>query len=174
MWVKIDQRPSLTNFSSFLLSNSWFASYNPIKNPIYILQQPWLSPVMTLVLREPQSIPPQIAPNITQTIGLYHPIYDDSILTLYAYDHPDGGLHFNTAFVACAMVAGNAWRDGDTINIGRDGLLIITSCIQALFGPRFGSMRANRWDLNGIVRIFTSLTRRKEYLALFFLPRCAG
>jgi hypothetical protein len=78
---------------------------------------------MTLVLQEPQSIPPQIAPNVTTDYG--NPAYNDTLLTLYAYDHPDGG---NTAFVACA---GNAWnvyftetRDGDTINIGRDGILM--------------------------------------------------
>ena len=61
-------------------------------------------------------------------IEFCHPGYespDDILLTLCAFDHPDGGLHFNTAFVACATVAGNAWqgfftesRYGDTVNVG--------------------------------------------------------
>lgn len=60
-----------------------------------------------------------------------HPGYSDedknTLLRLYAIDHESNGLHFTTAFVACAIVAGNAWngyftygRDGERINMEPD------------------------------------------------------
>jgi hypothetical protein len=63
-----------------------------------------------------------------------HPGYPEEVgnilLRLYAFDRKGGGLHYGTAFVACAIVAGNAWngyfthqRDGDKIQLGNDDLL---------------------------------------------------
>ena len=47
-------------------------------------------------------------------IRFRHPGYPDVghqniLLGLYAFDHPDGGLHYGTAFLACAIVAANAF-----------------------------------------------------------------
>lgn len=65
-----------------------------------------------------------------------HPGYPDNanlnvLLTLYAFDHPDGGLHYGTAFLACAIVAVNAFngymtetRDGHKLEMEWDGLLL--------------------------------------------------
>jgi hypothetical protein len=47
-----------------------------------------------------------------QVIHIRHPGYDDScnkLLTLYAVDHPDGGVHYETARTACGILAGNRW-----------------------------------------------------------------
>jgi hypothetical protein len=95
-----------------------------------------------VVLRGPQSIPPEPATpfassyynNPTLRIDFCHPAYNfphDTLLTLNAFDHPHGGIHHNTALVACAIVANNKWdgyftetRDGPRINIGRDGILM--------------------------------------------------
>ena len=52
-------------------------------------------------------------------------------MILKAFDQQDGGaLHYGTAHIACAIVAGNAWdgyftstRDGERVNVGQDGLL---------------------------------------------------
>ena len=69
-------------------------------------------------------------------IRFRHPGYPDTgnlnvLLTLYAFDHPDGGLHYGTAFLACAIVAVNAFngymtetRDGDKLEMEWDGLLL--------------------------------------------------
>ena len=73
------------------------------------------------------------------TITFKHPGYPDmcgqnKLLALFAVDHPNGGLHYGTAFLACAMVAGNArdgffkeTRNGEKVNAVRDHLLISKS-----------------------------------------------
>ena len=45
------------------------------------------------------------------TINFRHPSYhrQNIFLTLPAFDDPDGGLHYGTAFLSCAIIAGNAW-----------------------------------------------------------------
>ncbi|KAN0069069.1 hypothetical protein V8E54_012698 [Elaphomyces granulatus] len=46
------------------------------------------------------------------------------------FDHPNGGLHYGTAILACALIAGNAWNgfftetvNGPMIMMGNDQLL---------------------------------------------------
>ena len=87
-----------------------------------------------------ETSPPQQSPSYKSPshhkICFRHPGYPDNanhnvLLTLYAFDHPDGGLHYGTAFLACAIVAVNAFngymtetRDGDKLEMEWDGLLL--------------------------------------------------
>ncbi|MCJ1345714.1 hypothetical protein MMC31_003923 [Peltigera leucophlebia] len=68
-------------------------------------------------------------------IKFKHPGYSDdaknTLLRLYAIDHENNGPHINTAFVACAIVAGNSWngyftdgRNGERIHMEPDELLL--------------------------------------------------
>ncbi|KAI9767866.1 MAG: hypothetical protein M1840_005359 [Geoglossum simile] len=67
--------------------------------------------------------------NSTFRIHFCHPAYDppgDVFLTLYAFDHTNGGIHHRTALTACGVLANNAWngyftetRDGARIADGR-------------------------------------------------------
>ena len=53
-----------------------------------------------------------IMPYIRSKIRIRHPGYDDSnnvLLELYAYDHPNGGIHYETACISCGILAGNRW-----------------------------------------------------------------
>ena len=64
-----------------------------------------------------------------------HPAYSSEsnknvLFILKAYDHPEGGLHHETARVACGMVAGNVWSGyfaysagGEPITMGPNGIL---------------------------------------------------
>ncbi|KAK5019448.1 hypothetical protein LTR39_000373 [Cryomyces antarcticus] len=68
-------------------------------------------------------------------IAFRHPGYRDEfeqnvLLTLYAFDNHNRGLHYATAHTACALVACNAWegylthtRDGERLQLTADGLL---------------------------------------------------
>jgi hypothetical protein len=68
-------------------------------------------------------------------ILIRHPAYaphrdTNILLTLLAPDHPDGGLHHETARVACGIIAGNAWdgyfsemAGGQPIDLGPDEIL---------------------------------------------------
>jgi hypothetical protein len=94
-----------------------------------------------LALREPQSILPNVIEPVESSrynnpalrIDFCHPGYEfphDTLLTLHAFDHPGGGIHHNTALVACAIIAGNHWhgyltemRDGPRITAARDEVL---------------------------------------------------
>jgi hypothetical protein len=45
-------------------------------------------------------------------INFRHPAYepdDDLLFSLYAWDHPDGGLHLGLAHTACAIVGANRY-----------------------------------------------------------------
>ncbi|KAL6717731.1 hypothetical protein ACLMJK_003816 [Lecanora helva] len=93
--------------------------------------------LLSVVLREPfqplsetvHNVPPPL-----RTIRFRHPGYPNSsniLLVLYAFDSPDGGLHYGTAFLACAIVAVNAFNgymtetlDGDKLEMDWDKLLI--------------------------------------------------
>jgi hypothetical protein len=51
-------------------------------------------------------------------------------LALQAHDHPTGGLHHETARIACGIVAGNAWNGylsetvgGQPLDLGPDDIL---------------------------------------------------
>ena len=50
--------------------------------------------------------------DIDKIVRLRHPGYDDScnlLFTLYGLDHPDGGVHLETARTVCGVLAGNRW-----------------------------------------------------------------
>ena len=56
---------------------------------------------------------------------------ENILLMFYAFDHPDGGLHYGTAFLACAIVFVNAFdgylseaRDGEKLKLEWDDLLL--------------------------------------------------
>ncbi|KAL8726656.1 MAG: hypothetical protein Q9166_006578 [cf. Caloplaca sp. 2 TL-2023] len=67
-----------------------------------------------------------------RTISVRHPGYPDSgakneLLILPAFDTPDGGLHYGTVWLSCAIIAGNAWtgylandRGGQRLQLGND------------------------------------------------------
>lgn len=45
-------------------------------------------------------------------VRIHHPAYKDDSYTLIAFiglDHPAGGIHHETARIACAILAGNRW-----------------------------------------------------------------
>ena len=62
-----------------------------------------------------------------------HPGYSDSnniLIILPGLDHAEGGIHVNTAQIACAILANNRWdgyftelRNGPQIDIGPNGVL---------------------------------------------------
>ena len=66
-------------------------------------------------------------------IKFRHPGYPDNhniLLSLCGVDHPDGGIHHETARIACAIVANNRWDGflsekhcGLGINIPRNGII---------------------------------------------------
>ncbi|KAF2740331.1 hypothetical protein EJ04DRAFT_572178 [Polyplosphaeria fusca] len=66
-------------------------------------------------------------------VYLRHPGYSDTgniLLVLPALDHPQGGIHHETARIACAIVANNRWegflsetRAGRPVEEGPDGIL---------------------------------------------------
>jgi hypothetical protein len=70
------------------------------------------------------------------TIKIKHPGYPDDyeqnvLMMLYAFDCQGGGLHYDTALIACTLVAGNAWngyftleRDGPRIALENDNVLL--------------------------------------------------
>ena len=74
--------------------------------------------------------------NRNELVKFRHPGYSDAydqnvFLSLHAFDRAGGGIHYNTALVACAIVAGNAWegyfttqRQGEKIVAGDDDILL--------------------------------------------------
>lgn len=55
---------------------------------------------------------PDTIPSIPRPIWFRHPGYDDQhnvLFTLIGLDSPEGGLHRETARLACAIVAANRW-----------------------------------------------------------------
>ena len=70
---------------------------------------------------------------LTYKVCLRHPGYNDTantLMTLAALDHPEGGIHYETARIACAIVANNKWdgfltetRSGKSVQVAADGIL---------------------------------------------------
>jgi hypothetical protein len=95
----------------------------------------------SLVIRQPRSLkltnPLSVSNKPSHRIIFRHPAYPEHfsqnvLLSLQAYDHPDGGLHHGTALTACGIVAGNAWNGyfsetsgGAPLTLGRDELLVV-------------------------------------------------
>lgn len=71
--------------------------------------------------------------DLDHRVFLRHPGYPDTgniLLALPALDHPQGGIHYETARVACAILANNRWdgfltetQTGDRTEIGPDIIL---------------------------------------------------
>lgn len=66
-------------------------------------------------------------------VNLRHPGYSDNrniLMVLPALDHPGGGIHHETARIACAIISNNRWdgflsetRDGAPVQLGPDVIL---------------------------------------------------
>ncbi|MCJ1471161.1 hypothetical protein MMC07_009809 [Pseudocyphellaria aurata] len=70
----------------------------------------------TITIRPCQVIPQHLLHRSTISAGRWitflHPAYPEdynSLLKLQAPDHPSGGIHHETARIACAIIAGNRW-----------------------------------------------------------------
>jgi hypothetical protein len=100
--------------------------------------------VVALAVDMAQARPPFAAPtqpdggkdipdDVTRTVTFRHAGYPDEhniIMVLPALDDAQGGIHHETALIACAVVAGNRWdgflsedRTGSGILTPRDGVL---------------------------------------------------
>ncbi|KAL9104947.1 MAG: hypothetical protein Q9163_000192 [Psora crenata] len=74
-----------------------------------------------------------ISSNAYYRVEFKHPAYPpglDKFLTLPAFDHPNGGLHYNTAKIACGVFAGNRWdgfftvdKDGEALDCDGEDIL---------------------------------------------------
>jgi hypothetical protein len=86
-----------------------------------------------IVPNVPEFASESISNNSDHHIRFRHPAYPSTcnvLLILQAYDHPDGGLHHETARIACGIIAGNAWNGyfsetagGQRLDLGPDGIL---------------------------------------------------
>ncbi len=110
-----------------------------------------------VALRPPQRIPEHldgadtISHNPSHRIEFKHPAYTDgcnTFLLLAAFDHRDGGLHYNTALNACGVVAGNRWdgyftatRGGLTLSLLDDELIPCGQLYFYLPGYSYGRLR---------------------------------
>ncbi|KAK5140167.1 hypothetical protein LTR04_003128, partial [Oleoguttula sp. CCFEE 6159] len=86
-------------------------------------------------LVRPSTAPHVFSNNRHHKIIFRHPGYDDDydqnvLFALFAFDRRNGALHYGTAHLACAIVAGNAWdgyltetRMGIRIDLDEDDLL---------------------------------------------------
>lgn len=71
--------------------------------------------------------------DLNSRVYLRHPGYSDTgniLLALPALDHPQGGIHHETARIACAILANNRWegfltetRTGQPVQVDSDGIL---------------------------------------------------
>lgn len=78
-----------------------------------------------------------------------HPAYQDecdTFLILSALDHPNGGLHYNTAKIACGVITGNRWdgsftakKNGQPITLDGDDILPPGIWYFYLPGYRYGT-----------------------------------
>lgn len=87
----------------------------------------------TVQLRQPPLS--TTTPLPTAKIFVRHPGYSDAggkseLLNFLANDDPDGGLHYGTVWLSCAIIAGNAWngyltgvRGGQDLGLDHDVLL---------------------------------------------------
>lgn len=93
----------------------------------------------TITVRLAQTIPQHVTHSSTVSLGRGHqitfrhpayPSFQDVLLRLPALDHPSGGIHHETARIACAIIAGNRWDgyfteaiDGPHVEIPSHGVL---------------------------------------------------
>lgn len=92
-----------------------------------------------ITVRPAQKIPQHVVESSTASVGrgdqvtFRHPAYPsikNILLRLAALDYPSGGIHHETAPVACAIIAGNRWDgyftediDGHPVEIQSHGIL---------------------------------------------------
>jgi len=74
------------------------------------------------------------------SIEFLHPGYPDTfkqnlLLTLNATDHAEGGLHHRTAWLACAIIAGNAWTG--YLSLTRERTRIVVDDDELLTGSSY-------------------------------------
>lgn len=90
-------------------------------------------PLGEVILRPSQCRPEHsegigtISTNPYHRINFKHPSYPseyDTFLTLPANDHPNGGLHYNTAKIACGIVANNRWDGHFTVEKNGEALIM--------------------------------------------------
>ncbi len=109
-----------------------------------------------VTLRPRQRIPEHldgadtISHNPSHRIEFKHPAYTDNcntFLVLAAFDHPNGGLHYNTARIACGIIAGNRWdgyftatRDGPSLSLLGDDLILNGQLYFYLPGYTYGKL----------------------------------
>lgn len=89
-------------------------------------------------LREPYPTPHHVdnaenVPKNHHVVRFRHSAYPDSdniMFTLLALDHPQGGIHHETARIACGIIANNRFdgyltetKAGEPVEIGIDGIL---------------------------------------------------
>lgn len=72
----------------------------------------------TITVRPAQTIPQHLLHSSTLSVGRWdqitfrhpaYPTFKNVLLRLPALDHPSGGIHHETARIACAIIAGNRW-----------------------------------------------------------------
>jgi len=92
--------------------------------------------------------------DLNHRVYVRHPGYSDTgntLMVLPALDHPQGGIHHETARIACAIVANNRWegfltetRAGGRTAVGSHGILRQRgSCVlhvSASLSPLIGSL----------------------------------
>lgn len=74
------------------------------------------------------------------SIEFLHPGYPDTfkqnlLLTLNATDHAEGGFHHRTAWLACAIIAGNAWTG--YLSLTRERIRIVADDDELLTGSSY-------------------------------------
>ena len=65
-------------------------------------------------------------------VRLRHPAYSEGknvLLVLLAPDHPSGGIHHETARIACAVIAGNRWDGYFTETIDGPRIIAEPDCV---------------------------------------------
>lgn len=115
----------------------------------------------SVTIRSPQRFPEHLDGSDTISISplhqveFKHPAYPagfDTFLKLPAFDHPDGGLHYNTAKVACGIIAGNRWdgsfrtgTDEHDLHFEDDDIMPLGVYYFLLPGFRYGMSGKSKW-----------------------------
>ncbi|KAL9023240.1 MAG: hypothetical protein Q9196_007321, partial [Gyalolechia fulgens] len=108
-----------------------------------------------------------------------HPAYPDecdTFLTLAALDHPDGGIHYNTARIACGVITGNRWegsftaeKNGQSISLNGDDILPPGIWYFYLPGYQYGTLLSFSYHQRR-AQTLTSFNRFHRYLVSYHPP----
>ena len=99
----------------------------------------------------------QVRPSsLVNRVRLRHPGYNDSaniLLTLAALDHPEGGIHHETARIACAIIANNEW--GGFLTETKSGTPVQADANEVLRGKdyyfRISEQQSDGQSLNNLI-----------------------